>query len=737
MDEKAPKVFVSYAHESEDFRQKVGELAEFLRSKGIPVVTDHPYQNRAPEEGWRAWMQKNIEDSDVVLIVCTPRYRESFEKRDVERPAGYGSSWEAALITQELYESKLYNAKYIPILPDGGTHPDDVPAVLRDYWTNLRFPSQQERIWQAVLEKHSDPNADLPPFRRRPPGQLCADDNRLAPDQRDVFGREREIEQVLKFLNGSRPALHLTGTAGIGKTEICKRSLRIWLEQNRDARAYWVNISDTATPEECAAAIARALGHDNIEKTDDLFSLLRPGLYYLDNLESLDSPAGNDLLRRLININNVRVLASSRARLAALGKPIEVDALPIEAAVVTFCEAWTGHESMSDTPPLREFIERDLGCHALSIVLVAALGEAKPLDRIMADWREKGTSIVQQANDPTRRGSLAVSLRLTADAVAARHSDALLLWSVAALFPDGLDEDALYRLNPNASKPDDVALQLLVQYRVLTRRDKRYHLLPPVARFALDEAQKEAGGFSWAATKNAVLPLLLHLVRAADTPASTDEALIARAALLNNFSAVHRFVLQECQQAQPDAELMGYFAKGLRNWFSFNIPLGKDILEKLLPVLKNASVHPVPYAGALLSLGQLESRIGNVERARNLFDQAVELFRKEQDDLGRANALQGMGDLLFEEKRFVEALDVYRQALDLYQREQEPMGMAYTAANILRCLHASGNGQADEMRQLAEHSMTMALASGTPSVVGYVISCLVEVGVIDPNDLGQ
>jgi tetratricopeptide (TPR) repeat protein len=675
MDEKAPKVFVSYAHESEDFRQKVGELAEFLRSKGIPVVTDHPYQNRAPEEGWLAWMHKNIKGSDVVLIVCTPRYKESFEKRDVERPAGYGSSWEAALITQELYESKLYNAKYIPILPDGGTHPDDVPAVLRDFCNNLRFPSQQERIWQAVLEKHSDPNADLPPFRRRPPGQLCADDNRLAPDQRDVFGREREIEQVLKFLNGSRPALHLTGTAGIGKTEICKRSLRIWLEQSPNAQAYWVNISDTATPEECAAAIARALGHDNIEKTDDLFSLLRPGLYYLDNLESLDSPAGNDLLRRLININNVRV--------------------------------------------------------------VAALGEAKPLDRIMADWREKGTSIAQQANDPTRRGSLAVSLRLTADAVAARHSDALLLWSVAALFPDGLDEDVLYRPNPDASKPYDEALQLLVQYRVLTRRDERYHLLPPVACFALDEAQKEAGGFSWAAAKKVVLPLLLHLVRAADTTASTDEALIARAALLNNFSAVHRFVLQECQQAQPDAELMGYFAEGLYNWFSFNILLGKDILEKLLPVLKNASVHPVPYAGALLALGRLESRIGNVERARNLFNQAVELFRKEQHDLGRANALKGMGDLLFAEKRFVEALDVYRRALDLYQREQEPVGMAYTAANILRCLHASGNGQADEMRQLAEHSMTMALASGVPSVVGYVISCLVEVGVIDPNDLGQ
>ncbi len=778
MDERAPKVFISYAHESEDFRQKVKELAEFLRSKGIRVVTDHPYQNRAPEEGWRTWMQNSIKDSDIVLIVCTPRYRESFEKRNAERPAGYGSSWEAALITQELYESKLYNAKYIPILPEGGTYPDDVPVVLRDFCNNLRFPSQQERILQAISEEPLDPDDGLPPFQRRLPGQLRADDNRLASDQHDVYGREEEIEQVLDFLNGSRPALQLTGTGGIGKTEICKRSLRRWLEQHENAQAaYWVSIADTAGPEECAAAIARALGRDNLEKTDDLFRLLRPGLYYLDNSESLDSDEGNALLRRLVNTPGVRVLASSRTRLAALGKPVEVNPLPIDAALTVFREAWTGGESVSDTPALREFIEDDLGCHALSIVLVAALGEAKSLDRIMADWREKGTSIARQANDPTRRGSLAVSLRLTADAVAARHPSALRLWSVAALFPDGLDEHTLCLLNQDAASPGDESLHLLVRHRVLTRRGERYHLLPPVARFALDEAKKEAGGFSWAAAKDAVLPLLFHLVRAANNPASTDETLTARAALRDNFSAVHRFLLQECRQTQPDAELIGIFVTHLHNCFSLNVPLGKDILEKSLPVLKNSSKSPIPYAHALLALGQLESRLGQLararnlldeaielyrkeqndlgranalvalgqlesrlgqqERARNLLDEAIELFRKEQNDLGRANALQSKGDLLLEEKRFVEALDVYRQALALYQREQEPMGAAYTAAEILRCLHASGNGQADEMQQLAEHSMTMALASGVPSVVGYVISCLVEVGVIDPNDLGQ
>ncbi|MEQ1747521.1 MAG: toll/interleukin-1 receptor domain-containing protein, partial [Saprospiraceae bacterium] len=685
MNDKAPQVFLSYAHESDDFRQTVWELAEYLRGQGIHVVTDHPFENRAPQNGWRAWMQHCVEDNDLVLVICTPRYRASFEKRDPDLPAGFGRTWEAAIITQELYETKLQNAKYIPVLPDGGAH-DDVPVVLRDFSNGLRFPSQQERIFRAIAEEVQDPNANLSTFRRRPTGQLSADDNRLAPDQRDVYGRDQEIARVLEFLHGAEAAAQvvaqLTGTGGIGKTEICKRSLQLWLRQNPGARAYWVGLSDTAGPGECAADIARALGHDNLPEIDQLFSLLRPGLYYIDNLESLDSPGGHDLLRRLGSTPGVRVLASSRVRLAALGKPIEVDTLPLEAAMRTFREAWTGGDELFDSPDFPVFVERDLGCHALSLVLVAALGEAKSLNRIMADWRAKGTAIARQEHDPSRRGSLAVSLHLTSDAVDTRHSGALLLWAVAALFPDGLDESVLAGLYQAVPEVDDDALLLLVRHRVLIRRGERYHLLPPVARFALDEAQRNAGGFSWAATKAAILPLLDGLVRLADSIASTNEALQARAVLLEKFPTVHRFLLEECQQEQPDTELLAFFQNGLRNWFQFSILLGKDMLETLQPVLAQSAQTQGSNAAALQALGDLERRLGNVERARSLYDEAIGLFKKEQDDLGRANALKALGDLESRLGNVERARSLYDEAIGLFKKEQSDLGRA----NALKAL---------------------------------------------------
>ncbi|MFM7642593.1 MAG: SEFIR domain-containing protein [Cyanobium sp.] len=84
-----PKVFISYAHEG-DLRERVGDLAEWLRGNGVEPITDHPYRYRPPEKGWRAWMQHSIEAADVVLIVCSERYQHLFEKRE-DPAAGCGA----------------------------------------------------------------------------------------------------------------------------------------------------------------------------------------------------------------------------------------------------------------------------------------------------------------------------------------------------------------------------------------------------------------------------------------------------------------------------------------------------------------------------------------------------------------------------------------------------------------------------------------------------------------------
>ena len=87
-------------------------------------------------------------------------------------------------------------------------------------------------------------------------------------------------------------------------------------------------------------------------------------------------------------------------------------------------------------------------------------------------------------------------------------------------------------------------------------------------------------------------------------------------------------------------------------------------------------------ANVLQSLGDLESRLGNVQEARGHYDAALPLYQREQDRLGEANVLQSLGDLESRLGNVQEARGHYDAALPLYQREQDRLG----EANVLKSL---------------------------------------------------
>jgi hypothetical protein len=145
MPAKSKKIFISYAHESDDFRENVRELANWLTSKGQEVITDHQYEDRPPPQGWQAWMQHGVEDSDVVLVICSPTYKSKFDKRKKHG----GAIYEGAIITQDLYDASLWNEKFFPVLPDAGNY-KDVPKILRPFFNNHRFDSGNERILKLI-----------------------------------------------------------------------------------------------------------------------------------------------------------------------------------------------------------------------------------------------------------------------------------------------------------------------------------------------------------------------------------------------------------------------------------------------------------------------------------------------------------------------------------------------------------------------------------------------------------
>jgi hypothetical protein len=123
-------VFISYAHESDEHRDRVLELARALLRVGWDVRLDRYVGH--PDGGWPRWMANQIEEADRILCICTATYRERFEGDQAR--GGLGVCWEGYLLSGMLYRLRSKRRNVIPVWPAGKSMDDGVeflPTVLR------------------------------------------------------------------------------------------------------------------------------------------------------------------------------------------------------------------------------------------------------------------------------------------------------------------------------------------------------------------------------------------------------------------------------------------------------------------------------------------------------------------------------------------------------------------------------------------------------------------------------
>ncbi|MEB4592523.1 tetratricopeptide repeat protein, partial [Candidatus Thiothrix sp. Deng01] len=694
-----PIVFISYAHEG-SLQQQVKALADWLTAHQVQAITDHPHTNRPPEKGWRAWMQHNVEDADLVLIVCSERYKNLFEKREVPDDGGRGVSWESGIITDDLYNARLRNRRFFPILPDGGDR-QHIPVVLRDWDNNHRFPSGNERILSLIRDEIRIPTPDGP-FQQRLPGELGgADDTRLQAREGEVIGRASEVADVLHFLNSTASSAavcgHVTGSGGIGKTEVCKAALKSWLSQHPMLRAFYIAVSDTADARMLLFHLGDAVGlsPDTLAQTNTL-QQLRPhlpgGLYYLDNLEHVaESTGGMALLRELASLPGVRLLASSRVALdSVLGRSIAVDRLDATSASALFAKTWNGRETL-DPAEVRTFVDRELGGHPLSITLMARLGRAYAWPKLQERWRQEGTAFVKTRKASERLDSLEISFAITRQLVA-QETGALALWQFIALFPEGCREATLEQWEAISGYPD--ARLSLFEHHILQQDNGWISMLPPVARYALSHVQDNPSGddataFCWADTRKTAYQYFMQIALDGAQTASSENATRSRVRCAEEMWAIARLLTADRQSATPDNALPKQLNRLLANTYAFNVLAGLQALTTMQDLLHDGLSSK--------KLGDLESRLGQIEQARQHYDQAIELYQQEQAKLGLANALKALGDLESRLGQIEQARQHYDQAIELYQQEQAKLGLA----NALKALGdlESRLGQIEQARQ--------------------------------------
>lgn len=103
-------VFISYSWDSQDHINWVKGLAERLIHDRIDVKLDQ--WDLAPGQQLPQFIEESIRNTDFVLIICTPAYKQKSDNRSD------GVGYEGNIITAEILYKKNH-LKYIPILRSG------------------------------------------------------------------------------------------------------------------------------------------------------------------------------------------------------------------------------------------------------------------------------------------------------------------------------------------------------------------------------------------------------------------------------------------------------------------------------------------------------------------------------------------------------------------------------------------------------------------------------------------
>lgn len=236
-------IFISYAHdEASNIRQDVAALAVYLRAQDLVVITDAQHQDRPPPNGWQKWMQQSIESADVVLMVCTKRYRECCESGvSKEVAGGRGVGWEGVIICQTLYNARSENHKFFPILPDGGEF-DHIPLVLQQFDNRHYFPGGNARIL-GLIRGGAQTAIDDPARTDQPPPPNGDDKARIQATQKALLAylhqdHFKTIPDLAFAANTGMPdvldRIFQPGNPDQGRVEISRQCLNALLEFARN-----------------------------------------------------------------------------------------------------------------------------------------------------------------------------------------------------------------------------------------------------------------------------------------------------------------------------------------------------------------------------------------------------------------------------------------------------------------------------------------------------------------------
>jgi SEFIR domain/NB-ARC domain len=121
-----PRVFISYAHDSDDHLEAVRDLWILLCENGVDARIDRVAAEQ--RQDWTLWMEEQVAAADRILVVASPAYKQR-AGHEADPDQGRGVQYEARMIRNLFYANQSDLQRFLPVVLPGGST-DDVPTFL-------------------------------------------------------------------------------------------------------------------------------------------------------------------------------------------------------------------------------------------------------------------------------------------------------------------------------------------------------------------------------------------------------------------------------------------------------------------------------------------------------------------------------------------------------------------------------------------------------------------------------
>ena len=148
-----PKIFISYSWDDEKHKKLVKEkIADKLKENQSFEIIFDDYLVSTPKGGLKEWMQKQVENADLIIVVCTKRYYDFFEN-NIGPTEGRGVRWESRFIKNEIYDSNKDISLFFPII----FNQNDEQYIPKIFYTDCHryniANNEFEKLKAALLDK--------------------------------------------------------------------------------------------------------------------------------------------------------------------------------------------------------------------------------------------------------------------------------------------------------------------------------------------------------------------------------------------------------------------------------------------------------------------------------------------------------------------------------------------------------------------------------------------------------